>query len=301
MGELDLTSRVRLDWTWASTYARQTCSGHAHSVLDIAGTLQSSPWQDSRGYNMLVASPGPLLALPPESLERILSMLDIDDLLHLSRTCKQLRDAATDPVLHLRRLRAVPDVLSSALTKRPARGVLLQQRRPLISLAPHLPSLHLNSPSAAAQISAYLAVSRLLTSHRLQRAIERRSPVITLCEKNVIDAELLRRDAAHRHKHQPEGDSGGELGGSTQRRRRQTPSVVAFSLAPALRRLKNAQKADRLRQGMRSDDSCPGTWKTPAKVFERASGVWHDSDPRVLSVLCPSVKRSIRFWESVRS
>lgn len=64
-----------------------------------------------------------------------------------------------------------------------------------------------------------------------------------------------------------------------------------------MRQLKKAQKTDKLRQSMRAADGVSG-WKTPAKVFEHASGVWRDSDPRVLSVLvswtCSGVRGDAR-------
>lgn len=194
-----------------------------------------------------------LFHLSSEVLQQVLSFLDVSDLLHVSQTCKTLRILATDPILHIRRLQAARPELSSALNTRPARAELLARRTPLVSLYPHRPAMYINGAAQAAQIRAYLSLSRLLTSHKLRRAIESRAPLRSLSQSGKLDTEL-------------------EMKG------RLSPSLV-----PAMRALKKAQKVDALRRGMRAADA--NSWKTPVNVLEATRGVWRDDDPRVVSAV----------------
>ena len=221
---------------------------------------------------------GLLTQLTPELLQHILTFLDVADLLAVSRTCKQLRLYACDPTLHRGRRQRNVMQLSSALTTRPQRSDLLglahqQQghggRNPLISLVPAalLPNAYLYSPQAAVQIQAFFSVSKLLRAHRLRKAIERRpASARHLTDRGWLDAELKAR------------------GGDTR--------PVAYSLVPAMRALKKAQKADVLRRSMRLETArrgdkqdSPGSWKTAVDVFEMARGVWREHDPRVVSAM----------------
>lgn len=198
-----------------------------------------------------------LLQFSHEILQQVLSYLDVSDLLHASQTCKTLRMLATDPILHSRRLQAARPQLSSALNTRPARAELLARRTPLVSLYPHRPAMYINGAAQAAQIQAYLSLSRLLTSHKLRRAIESRAPLRSLSQSGKLDTEL-------------------EMKG------RLSPGLV-----PAMRALKKAQKVDALRRGMRADDA--NSWKTPIEVLEATRGVWRDDDPRVVSAVVSHV------------
>ena len=198
--------------------------------------------------------PGSFSALAPELVQHVLSFLSLHDLLNASRCSKALRYLATDPLLHAKRLQAASHTLEAALQSRPARQELLRRRTPLISLTPNTPSIYLNSPGAATQIQAFLAVSRLIVRSRLRRAIERRSAKRSLSEAGLLDAEL---------------------GG---------PAAMAFSLVPMMRQLKKAQKADLLRKGMRAHDS--NEWRTPIEMFEGGSRhLWREDDPRVISAI----------------
>lgn len=60
--------------------------------------------------------------LPAEVLLRILTFLEVNDLLQLSRTCHSLRDLACDPFLHLERLHRASFTLARALQHRPSRA-----------------------------------------------------------------------------------------------------------------------------------------------------------------------------------
>ena len=225
----------------------------------------------------------------PELVQHVLSFLPLSDLLNVSRCSKGLRSLATDPLLHSKRLQKASFTLNAALRSRPTRQELLARRTPLISLTPRTPSLHLNSPAAANQVQAFLAVSRLLIRSRLRRAMERRSTKRSLSDTGLLDTEL-----------------GGEI-------------TMAFSLVPAMRQLKKAQKVDMLRRGMRADDT--KEWRTPIDVFEGTSRhLWKVDDPRVISAVvciaeayrlssvlssaafqCPPIRTQIRFWEAMQT
>lgn len=203
--------------------------------------------------------PSHLCALPAEVLLRILSLLDVRDLLAVSRTSKVLRTLATDPLLHRYRLRVATLSLSHALTMRPDRVELLSRRRPLISLtsAALAPSAYIYSPIAVQQVQAYLSVRRLMAAHRLKRGIDQRpTSAKSLSDVGLLDSELGagRRDAR----------------------------AVSFLLVPAMRALKRAQKADALRQSMRRLGTSTTSFKTAADVLGVSRGVWRDNDQRVI-------------------
>lgn len=107
----------------------------------------------------MLRRPLALLQLAPEILSRVLTLLDIEDLLHIAQACKTLRALATDPLLHQRRLKAVPAELLPALSARTPRRELLKRGTPLISLNPQGVGQHLHSPTAAYQIRAFIALS----------------------------------------------------------------------------------------------------------------------------------------------
>ena len=193
----------------------------------------------------------PLLRLAPETVSRILSLLDISDLLHVSQTCKSLRELAVDPVLHQRRRRAVRASLLPALKARTARHELLRRGTPLISLNPHMVNQHLQNPASAHQIQAFIALKRSSTHFRLNKAIRTRVAFATLLDRGVLDEE--RRDGH-----------------------------LANSLVPAMRQLQRAQKADSLKKGMRDDRTM---WRTPVNAIQQDQHVWRDSDPRVVALL----------------
>lgn len=109
--------------------------------------------------------------------------------------------------------------------------------------------MYINGAAQAAQIQAYIALSRLLTRHKLRKAIESRAPAELLSQAGLLDRELER-------------------------------GHLAPSLVPAMRALKKAQKTDEVRKSMRSRDT--NSWKTPRDVFDNTRGVWRDDDPRVL-------------------
>lgn len=220
----------------------------------MAEEERSSP---ASGSDLINTAHPHLLALGPELVQHVLSFLAISDLLHVSQTCKTLRVLAVDPILHLRRLKAVRPALSSALETRPGRSELLARRTPLVSLYPHHPSMYINGAAQAAQIRAYMSISRLLTSRKLRRAIETRAPLRSLSQTGKLDMELEK-------------------------------GKLSSSLVPAMRALKKAQKADSLRRGMRAEEA--NTWKTPAAVIEATRGVWRDEDPRVVSAVVRSSK-----------
>ncbi|RMD39632.1 hypothetical protein DV735_g5493, partial [Chaetothyriales sp. CBS 134920] len=67
---------------------------------------------------------GQLDHLPPEVLLRVLSYLQVDDLLRVSRACHLLRDLACDPLLHLQRLHHAAYTLQRALSQRPSKAAL---------------------------------------------------------------------------------------------------------------------------------------------------------------------------------
>lgn len=193
-----------------------------------------------------------VFTLAPEVVQQVLGFLGISDLLHVAQTCKALRVLATDPVLHHRRLKAVKPALSSALTARPSRADLLARRTILLSLHPHQPAMYIHGAAQVAQIQAYLALSRLLTSHKLRRGIERRATLRSLTQAGVVDLEVEK-------------------------------GKISASLVPAMRALKKAQKTDSLRRGMRADEA--NSWKTPVEVIDSARGIWREDDPRVVSAV----------------
>jgi len=61
-------------------------------------------------------------ALPSEILLRVLSFLEVPDLLQVSRTSRTLRGIACDPLLHLERLHHASYTLSILLTRRPSKS-----------------------------------------------------------------------------------------------------------------------------------------------------------------------------------
>lgn len=193
-----------------------------------------------------------VFTLAPEIVQQVLGFLGISDLLHVAQTCKALRVLATDPVLHHRRLKAVKPALLSALTARPSRADLLARRTILLSLHPHQPAMYIHGAAQVAQIQAYLALSRLLTSHKLRRGIERRATLRSLTQAGVVDLEVEK-------------------------------GKISASLVPAMRALKKAQKTDSLRRGMRADEA--NSWKTPVEVIDSARGIWREDDPRVVSAV----------------
>ncbi|KAK9900646.1 hypothetical protein P389DRAFT_177380 [Cystobasidium minutum MCA 4210] len=227
----------------------------SHNCRVVLSQYECSPGSQARLFQQLSS----------EVLQQVLSYLDVSDLLHVSQTCQAFRVLATDPIIHARRLKAARPALLSALDARPARGELLARRTPLVSLYPNRPTMYINGAAQAAQIQAYMSLSRLLTSHKLRRAIESRASLRSLSQSGMVDLEL-------------------EMKG------RLSPSLV-----PATRALKKAQKTDALRRAMRAEDA--KSWKTHVEVLEATRGVWRDDDPRVVSAVCPPVKSTIKFWE----
>lgn len=248
-----------------------------------------------------------LLRLPTEVIQRILFFLDVDSLLVLSRTSKGLRALATDPVVHIRRLRSATSLLEYALSRRITQADLLRRRpTPLIALGrrnpppQHQPTPHplpppvmnaddsvnapryLNSPTSAAQLQAYISVSRLLIKHSLRRKLQKRSTLVTLVEKGFVDTELLgngRRRIVPAHRDDDQKEEGSthrerlhslSCASSTEAGPRLTSAAtpilknegtkceigpgprLASSIVPALRQLKRAQRRDLLKRSMRA-------------------------------------------------
>jgi hypothetical protein len=61
-------------------------------------------------------------SLPPEVLLRVLSFLEVPDLLQMSRTSHALREIACDPLLHLERLHHASYTVSILLARRPSKA-----------------------------------------------------------------------------------------------------------------------------------------------------------------------------------
>ncbi|ETI27732.1 hypothetical protein G647_00181 [Cladophialophora carrionii CBS 160.54] len=168
-----------------------------------------------------------LESLPPEVLLRVLSFLEVPDLLQVSRTSHALRDIACDPLLHLERLHHVSYTLSTLLARRPSKAsisppnswiwlsktnVLSRQiSKSLIRIRlshnlEHRPSPYdlvqrAILPSACTSYSSHVspvliqsqqAVQRRKLKDGLGKKLERRPSVSSLVSMNIIPEECAR-------------------------------------------------------------------------------------------------------------
>ena len=166
--------------------------------------------------------------LPPEILLRVLSHLEVNDLLQISRTCHTLRDLACDPLLHLERLQYAHYTLSRALSHRPAKAsisppnawiwlsktnVLSRQiSKSLIRIRlshnlehrPHPRDLVLrailppacttySSMVSPALIQSQQAIQKQRLRDRLSHKLDRRPSVTSLVSMNIMPEECARR------------------------------------------------------------------------------------------------------------
>ncbi|KAL6853190.1 hypothetical protein J3F83DRAFT_512889 [Trichoderma novae-zelandiae] len=117
-----------------------------------------------------VWSPPRLESLPSEVLALIASFLDVDDLLHISRTCHRLRNLSLDPVLHHYRLRNARFLLASYLNSpcRPSRNDLMS--RSILLTQNTIISRRLARSLISIRLSRRLA-SRLSASDLVQRCV----------------------------------------------------------------------------------------------------------------------------------
>ena len=166
--------------------------------------------------------------LPAEILLRILSHLEVGDLLQVSRTCHSLRELACDPLLHLERLHLVSYTLTRALEHRPSKAsicppnawiclsrtnVLSRQiskslirirlshnleHRPdpqdLVarSILPHSCTTY-SSPVSPMLIQSQQAIEKQRLKSSLCRKLERRPSVNSLVSMNIMPEECARR------------------------------------------------------------------------------------------------------------
>lgn len=114
-----------------------------------------------------------LQQLPEEILLQLISFLEVDDLLQLSRTSHKLRELACDPFLHLERLHYASHALNSALLRRPSRA----------AISPPNAWIWLNKTNVLSR-----QISRSLTKIRLQHNLERRPSVDSLVSSNILPA-----------------------------------------------------------------------------------------------------------------
>jgi len=117
--------------------------------------------------------------LPDELLLRIFALIDVDELLAVSRVSHHFRSVALDRLLHAQRKRAASFALSSFLLHRPR----------LQALQPPASSIYLTRTHVAAR---RLGFSLALVS--LNRSLSRRPPLSTLVNRNVVPKDCCRRD-----------------------------------------------------------------------------------------------------------
>ena len=166
--------------------------------------------------------------LPSEVLLKLLSYLEVNDLLQISRTCHLLRDLACDPLLHLERLHRVSFTLTRALGHRPSKAsisppnawiwlsktnVLSRQiSKSLIRIRlshnlEHRPEPEdlvarsilplscttYSSPVSPALIQSQQAIQKQKLKDGLGRKLEKRPSVNSLVSKNIMPEECAKR------------------------------------------------------------------------------------------------------------
>ena len=114
-----------------------------------------------------------LQQLPEEVLLHVMSFLQVDDLLRLSRTCHRLRDLACDPVLHLERLHYASYEVERALARRPSRA----------AISPPNAWIWLSKTNVLSK-----QISKSLCKIRLNHNLERRPKVQELVERAILPA-----------------------------------------------------------------------------------------------------------------
>ncbi|KAL1297811.1 hypothetical protein AAFC00_006340 [Neodothiora populina] len=120
-----------------------------------------------------------LANLPDELVLRVLSFLDIPELLAISRVSHHLRCVALDPILHSHRLRTSSYNLASFLPHRPR----------LQALQPPASYIYLTRTTLAAR---KLCFSLALVS--LNRFLARRPPLSSLVNANIVPRDCCRHD-----------------------------------------------------------------------------------------------------------
>lgn len=111
--------------------------------------------------------------LPDEVILHVMSFLQVDDLLRLSRTCHKVRGLACDPVLHLERLHDASYTVETALARRPTRA----------AISPPNAWIWLSKTNVLSR-----QISKSLTKIRLSHNLERRPDVQDLVARAILPA-----------------------------------------------------------------------------------------------------------------
>lgn len=263
-------------------------------------TLQSLGWS--------------LLTIPPEVILRILSYLDIPDLISLAQAFPQLAVLTSDPILHRNRLRlTAPSRVAHLLFGTGPSGILLR---------PDVRELFQRGVIKGLGIERLWRTGGYFYSPRMVFVYESARKVHRLHAQNLISTVLRGRLQSSRSNplvaSYPITVWSG-IYGATDDLRKTKPGVVSRTLLPTIRSLRWCFKRDQVSRVVRGASGIGalfakrGTSGDEVDTSRRSVATWIEKQgPRLIPdsnsgpevertrlALCPGVRKIIRFYEGL--